>query len=324
MDKGSSELADLQNTNLPSFVISLDFELRWGLHDRLGNNLELYRENLENVREVVPALLRLFLDYNIRATWASVGALGCSGWDEYFTRAPIPPKYHSDHLAVVSSYADLDPEGRLHFAPDLLHDVANTPGQELGTHTFSHIYMQAPGVTEQDLLEDLNAVSLLWENQFGVLPKSLVFPRNQHAFLPSITESSIQIWRGPESSWIHNRAQDSTMFSVHRPLRLLESLNPLVRHSGQFQLTSPLSMVRASMFLRTNLPKLGWGLHLNRIKREMDSLRMGDVFHIWWHPQNLGKDIKKRLDRVEEVLETVSRRIARGSLESQCMADLVV
>ena len=146
----------------PSVVISLDFELRWGLHDRLGTNMQAYRQSLEGVQEAVPALLRLFSQRKLRATWACVGALGCAGWEDYFSRAPAPPRYHNPRLALDPRYADLDPDGRLHFAPELLQLVKDTPGQELGTHTFSHIYMQEPGITSEDVAADLRAVSQLW------------------------------------------------------------------------------------------------------------------------------------------------------------------
>ena len=317
-------VAASHNGVIPSVVISLDFELRWGLHDRLGANMEAYRENLENVQGVVPALLQLFSDHGLRATWACVGALACANWSEYFSRAPTPPHYHNPRLAMAPGYADLDPEGRLHFAPKLLQYVKNTPGQELATHTFSHIYMQEPGVTSADITADLEAVSLLWTDQFGSPPKSLVFPRNQYAFLPVITDSTVKIWRGPEASWLHNRNRDSTIFSIHRPLRLLESLNPLVRHATRLQDGEGLAMTRASLFLRTNLPGPAWNLHMMRIRRELNRLRPEEIFHIWWHPHNLGGFTKERLTRVEQVLEAIAERKARNLLETRCMEDLVL
>lgn len=53
-------------------VISLDFEMLWGVFDSKGTN---YRENLRQVRTVVPRLLDLFAEYDVHCTWATVGAL---------------------------------------------------------------------------------------------------------------------------------------------------------------------------------------------------------------------------------------------------------
>ena len=75
----------------PLFVLSLDFELRWGVHDVYGVDISGYRENLEQERYAAPALLELLAQYDTRATWATVGAIGCESWDEYFARAPAAP-----------------------------------------------------------------------------------------------------------------------------------------------------------------------------------------------------------------------------------------
>src|SRR5688572_30050895 len=134
-----------------SVVFSVDFELRWGVHDVHGTNLDGYRGELEQGRENVPRLLGLFSSCDIHATWATVGAIGCKDWGEYFRRAPPPPRYANPAFAIKPEYADMDPDGHLHFAPDLVRAVCATPGQELGTHTFTHLYMGEPGVTAEDV-----------------------------------------------------------------------------------------------------------------------------------------------------------------------------
>src|SRR5215475_4530212 len=88
----------------PKVVWSLDFELRWGVHDVLGLDRDRYRKNLEGAREAVPKLLQLFTQRGVRATWATVGALACRNWDEYFRRAPGPPHYVNPQLAIDPRY----------------------------------------------------------------------------------------------------------------------------------------------------------------------------------------------------------------------------
>src|SRR5215831_12070400 len=64
------------NAGAPPMVVwSLDFELRWGMHDLLGLDRDRYRNNLEGAREAVPEFLQLFTRRGVRATWATVGAL---------------------------------------------------------------------------------------------------------------------------------------------------------------------------------------------------------------------------------------------------------
>ncbi len=53
------------------FVISLDFELYWGMRDIKA--IEDYKDNLLGERTIVPTLLKVFGEYGIHATWATVG-----------------------------------------------------------------------------------------------------------------------------------------------------------------------------------------------------------------------------------------------------------
>ena len=85
-----------------SLVISLDFELNWGVRDsRPGGD---YRANLLGVRQAVPALLDLFARYGIHATWATVGLLFCRSREEMLEAAPsIRPQYDNARLSPYSA-----------------------------------------------------------------------------------------------------------------------------------------------------------------------------------------------------------------------------
>jgi len=301
-------------------VISLDFELRWGMHDRLGFDMDRYRANLEGAKQAVLDLLELFATHKIRATWACVGALGCADWHEYFRRAPRhPPQYEESKFLVKQEYADMDPKGDLHFAPEILDRIRLTPGQELGTHTFSHLFLRESGIHPRDLENDLSSVSSLWAERFDLVPQSLVFPRNQHAFLDVVRASKIKIWRGNPRLWYYECNNSHTNRLLPRSLRLKDSLNPFLR------LSCPLEedTTRAALFLRTDIPQALWILHKARIQRELDTLRAAEIFHLWWHPENLGVDTKKRLARVSEILDMIARRVIRTNLVSHGMQDLL-
>jgi peptidoglycan/xylan/chitin deacetylase (PgdA/CDA1 family) len=304
---------------VPRVVVSVDFERRWGVHHRLGLNRDAYRDHLENTFPVVSGMLELFRTRNIRATWAAVGALACRNWDEYFERAPRPPAYENPALAVSPRYAELDRDGHLHFAPDLLRMVHATPGQDLGTHTFSHLLMGEPGVTAEDVRADLEAVACISRQRFGAAPVSLVFPRNQVAFLPVIRDCGIRMWRGNETGWYYDCNETSRSRPVARARRLLDAITPWTYHASALEG----DMTRATMFLRTTLPRPGWALHLARIRHELDALRPSQVFHLWWHDHNLGVDIRRRMARVEQICDMIAERCARGHLVSTNMRDLL-
>lgn len=302
----------------PSFVISLDFELRWGSRDRLGLDRDAYRANLEGVAEVVPALLAMFEERRIRATWATVGALACHDWEEYFARVPPLAPGVRPEFRVDGRYAEVDPSGRLHFAPGLVERVARAPGQELGTHSFAHVPFREPGMTGAAVADDLAAVAALWTERFGGPPQALVFPRNQAAHLDVVRAAGIRIWRVNPERWFHQAAPRRANGIVTRAFRLIDDLAPW---------SAPAPPVRgeettASLFLRADLSEPFWRLFVLRVRRTLERLESGAVFHLYWHPHNLGDAPRLRLPRVAEILDLAAERIAAGLLVSRSMGDL--
>lgn len=297
-----------------AIVISIDFELRWGLLDKLGHDLPRYRRNLEGVREAVPRLLELFVHDGVRATWAVVGAVACSGWDEWRARAPGWPKYADPTLAWSDAYPHQDPQGRLYFAPELVEAVAAAPGQELGSHTFSHIYLGEPGVTERDVLADGHAMAKLFHDRWQRPPKSFVFPRNQVAHTRALESCGVAVWReNPQTFFWAKSGRQAHSLPV-RALRLADAFAPLGNRSA------PARVSRASYFVRFNLPEPMWRLHLRRMSRDIHHAEAGEALHVWWHPHNLGADPARSVRRVAELLDAL-QSAARGRARFASMAD---
>ena len=300
-------------------VLSLDFELRWGVHDVYGLDRDAYRENLEGEREVTPLLLKLFVSHGIRSTWAAVGAIGCDNWDDYFRRAPAHPQYLNSAFVVKPEYADMDPDGLLHFAPGLMKAILQTEGQELATHTFSHLFLREKGVTRDDAENDLAAAMRLHLERFHSAPVSLVFPRNQPAFIDVVRDSSIKIWRGNARAWYYDCEDSEHNGLLPRALKLIDAFDPFTKRAAPLEG----DMNRASMFLRLNLPGPAWGLHVKRIEAELNALRENEIFHLWFHPHNVGKHRARRLSRVQQIAELIADRQAKGTLQSCAMRDLI-
>ncbi len=121
-------------------VISLDFELYWGVRNLPA--VGKYFRNLVGARKVVPRLLDLFKEYGIHATWATVGFLFFDRTRSILRFAPtMRPKYKRRNL---SPYNDLPPEEAreneksIFFAPSLIRLICATAHQEIATHSFSH------------------------------------------------------------------------------------------------------------------------------------------------------------------------------------------
>src|SRR3954468_19543994 len=113
-----------------TFVVSLDFELHWGVRDRLS--VAEYGANLRGAREVIPRLLERFAAAGVRATWATVGMLFCESRDELIARRPERlPQYADSRLSPYPDIETLGADERedpLHFAPSLIRAIAATDG----------------------------------------------------------------------------------------------------------------------------------------------------------------------------------------------------
>lgn len=80
------------------FVISLDFELMWGVCDHSG--IGDYGDAVLGVRKALPAILEKFERNGIRATWATVGMLFAHNRDEIIDHAPsLKPTYDNPALS---------------------------------------------------------------------------------------------------------------------------------------------------------------------------------------------------------------------------------
>ena len=77
------------------------------------------------------------------------------------------------------SQKKLHPEG--FFAPELVRMILDCPGQELGSHSFSHYYACKAGQIPDQWRADLRAAKRIAFEKLGVIPRSLVFPRNQYS-----------------------------------------------------------------------------------------------------------------------------------------------
>ena len=129
------------------FVISLDFELLWGVRDK--RTIADYGANILGVRQAIPAMLELFEARNISATWATVGFLFCADKAELIASFPrLLPAYKDRRLSPYDDLADLgrdEDSDPYRYGLSLLRQIQARPRQEIATHTFSHFYCLEAG-----------------------------------------------------------------------------------------------------------------------------------------------------------------------------------
>lgn len=301
----------MKNKNLivkeGTLVISLDFELLWGVFDKVNwNEKKVY---FENTVKVIPKILDLFDKYEISCTWATVGMLFNANWDEWNSNIPKRvPDYSNQNLSAYKfgkSIQRKDTED-LCFAPQLIKQIIESENQELATHTYSHYYCKEDGQTLDDFDSDI-MLSIEIARKFGAETQSLVFPRNQlnSKYLSNCKDLGIQNVRSNPKNWYWAETENNTIQQkIFRTGDAYFGLKDKPYNFSDIEELNQLCVQPASRLLRpysgrTLLDKF----KLKRIINEISyAARSEKIYHLWWHPHNFGENPEQNLKDLESIL----------------------
>jgi peptidoglycan/xylan/chitin deacetylase (PgdA/CDA1 family) len=315
-----------------ALVISLDFEIHWGVRDHTPPGTP-YDHSLLGARAVVPRMLDLFEEFGIAATWATVGFLFArSRADLDRFRPQVLPEYVNRTLFPYDEPVGADEsDDPLHFASGLIDRVVATPRQEVATHTYSHYFCNEAGQTLESFRADLQAAAAIAAARQVEL-RSIVFPRNQvnPRYLPLLPEFGITAFRGNPSSWMWRFGdREESAGPGKRAARLADAYVEVAGDSSvgwdEIRWSDGLADVRASQFVRPYHPRLRAlePLRVARMRRALRSAaRRGRVFHIWWHPHNFGAFPDQCLSFLRAVLQEYSRCNQEHGMQSLTMAEV--
>jgi peptidoglycan/xylan/chitin deacetylase (PgdA/CDA1 family) len=320
--------------NQGSFVISLDFELMWGVRD--VSTKESYGKNILGVHQVIPRLLNSFTQYQIHATFATVGFLFFKTKEELLQHLPEnKPQYKNTALSPYGDYlmkevgSDYTVD-QYHFAPQLIELIQNTPHQELSTHTFSHYYCLEEGQTIEDFEQDLKKAIEAAELR-GAKIKSIIFPRNQfnREYLKICNKYGVDTYRNNERSWIYQSRNRDEESRLRRAIRLMNAYINLTGHhcysDDEMYQGGEMVDIPSSRFLRPFSKKLAFldGLRLRRIKRAMTYAAKNKLmFHLWWHPHNFGINQDENFAFLQKILEHYKALNLKYQFQSLNMIEL--
>jgi len=309
-----------------NFVISLDYELMWGIRDHATR--ESYGPHVLGGREAIPAMLDLFQRRGIRATWAIVGALLCECKEELLARA----EYAASKGAEIAGLEDVGPDERrdpYYFGASLARLIVSCPAQEIGTHTFSHRCALEQGETVAGFSADV-ASALAQLREWGIKCKSIVFPRNQYGAeqLEACRSLGLSHFRGNEGKWFYVAAPGKEQTKARRLCRLVDSYidlsGPNVSRpdaGGE----GPLLNVASSRFLRPFSKRLAPldGLRMRRIEKAMQEAAVtGRTFHLWWHPENFGRNLSDNMAILTKVFDFFQRLRDEYGMQSRAMHEI--
>ena len=293
--------------SLPTLIVSLDFELFWGMHD--CTTVEAYGENVMGARKAIPLMLELFERYGIHATWATVGFLFARNegdLSEFFPEER--PSYENERLSgyrLFGSIGEDEESAPMYYAPSLIEMISKVEGQEIGSHTFSHYYCREAGQTTEQFTLDMRAARAIGKNS-GYELLSVVLPRNQSEpeYTRILADEGYTSYRDEENDWIHERVKIKPLM---RLLRLLDVYFPLTGQGGYIPKTENgvVNLVGSRMFKPYFTPLAFLeGLKVRRIKRQMlNAAKKGLTFHLWWHPHNVGVRTEYHLRQLSEIFE---------------------
>jgi len=298
------------NNDKGVFVISLDFELHWGVWDVTSK--EKYGANILGVKLVIPDLIDLFSRYDFKATFSTVGFLFARNKQELLQYVPASmPTYSNANYNVYAKELPLigndEVDDAYHFGYSLLQQLQQTP-HEIGTHTFCHYYCLEEGQTAEEFEADIKAAKLIAASK-GITLSSIVFPRNQvnEDYLEILLDNGIQVYRGNPTSWIYKPRKFAAELPFIRLCRLMDTYLPISgynTHQVKKEAGLPVN-IPASRFLKPYNKNLAWleKLKLQRIMNEMTrAAERNEIYHLWWHPHNFGINIEENMHNLTVIL----------------------
>ena len=307
-------------TSSGTLIISLDFELHWGLFATVGSDSK-YMDNLRNTPAVVEKILKIFEKREISATWAIIGLLFAESKAMLNAYEPKhKPVYRNESFnpyGVPIGNNEIDDP--IHFASSLIKRIQSLPGQEIATHTFSHFLCRENGATIEAFLDDLDAAIKI-ARTYNIQFNTIVFPKNQliKEFISVLPDKGISVYRGSEKGWMYtkvrgikNRKISFLRQLINKAGRYIDAYLPLsgpntwrtdeIKNSSE-QITS----VPSSCFVRpynSNLKFLEW-MKLYRIKSQIKyAARNNEMVHLHWHPHNFGRNIDENLTLLNDILD---------------------
>lgn len=293
-----------------TFIISIDCEMLWGMRD-FSEKKSLTGEYVLVGHSVMLRILELFKKYDIHATWAFVGLCLLESKDEIYKFSPKnKPTYYEKSLnnyEYIEDYIDKDGPDPYYHSGDMASVIAQTPGQEIGTHTFSHYYCWEEGQTALQFKEDILCSIKASKEKLGVSPKAIIFPRNQvnKTYLKILKSVGIEKYRGRQRF----KSTKKTIFGKFS--RAMLRLFTIPAYLAAYDLkkidrqVSPVNLPGTFMFetydgKRKMLMKRGMQVMKNVMT--LSAMR-GKTVHMYFHPHNLGCCTEENLDYLEELLQ---------------------
>lgn len=313
-------------------VISLDFELFWGLAGWAEEKLFGYKPRIEGAVYALKQITEVLSKYQMKCTIGYVSGIQYNNVDEFLEAAPTErPSYNnkvfSSYELLLSLVREEKIPQELLFRPDAVEMLKNNPLIELASHTFSHYYALEEGQTITQFESDIRTAKE--ENKKNRIDTvSIIFPRNQipREYKKICADCGFTHIRGNEESLLYRSESTPSKFDYKRVLRLIDCyINLTGHHSFKTPKRDVLTDVTASRFLRPYSKALSFlePLKIRRIKKDMlYAAQHGEIYHLWWHPHNFGVNTLESIAQLKLICEWFATLRDTFGMETCFMKDI--
>ncbi len=307
------------------FVISIDTELAWSVVHRGHVTPEhLHPSRVAVERSIVGDLLDLFEEYDITATWATVGHLFLDRCQPAEGRKH-PEIRRPEYDWFDGDWFDLDPatdmgQDPMWYGPDIVDMIRSAqPSQEIGSHSFSHLIVGDPGCSEEAFASDLKACRRL-AGAVDVELRSFVYPRNTIGHLDVLADNGFTAYRGLRPGTFPDLGGWPRAMA-----RIVDKVRPLagsivmpVRNGRLWNI--PATNLYAPFDRARYLPFRSWVTQ--QVHRLEQAGRHRSLFHLWFHPHNLIDDPRRAFEGLERILARAGDLRRQGLVDNLTMGEL--
>lgn len=302
------------------FLLSFDTELAWGHHDKMRP--ELFSPDGTRERQAVKWILDVLDEFGIIGTWAFVGHLFFTQCEEC-TVCPIL-SWQGNYPAFDAIYNSAHP---LWYGADILAQVRSraTP-HEIAFHGYTHsIFDEAQMSAEAATVEIAEWMRLGARN--GIVPRSVVFPRNKVGHLDLLCDAGFTCYRGEETMptvctlpligrFFRRFYYTTAAFAI--PPRY----DGWIDSSGLVNLPSSRWLFGVDRRLEQLLDRCGFPYA--RVRKMARAIRAAaderKIVHFWAHPYEFRT--QREVDKLRFLLAHAAEEIEQGRLYSIGMADM--
>lgn len=305
------------------FLFSLDTELGWGFFDYDHARSINISPDGSRERRMIARLLEVFDEFEITVTWAITGHLFYKEC-EMCDFCPIlewQDKYHS----FEEIYKTDNPQW---YGADIIKSL-NTQGSrhEIGFHGYTHQLFDESTMDARHARDEIQEW-LRVSRRIGIVPRTVVFPRNVIGYLKIFQDHGFVCYRGKEIQPSFYRLPYAGKLIKHidqiAPFSApyIYDVSDCKINNGMVDLSATQDFFgfnrRLELFLDSiHLSRIRFGRMIKAIKKAATQKK---IIHICAHPWEFRGD--EDIDKLRYVLGYVADEIGKGRLISLGMAEL--